>query len=91
MIDINNYRKDRTVCKTFYNKNRRKNNINTLPPKKINTSYQQPNIENVNNTKKQKNIINKDNNPKVSTYEKPSSCHYWPKQRIQNVLHAQST
>ena len=40
MIDINNYKKDRTVCKTCYNKNKRKN--------KINTSYQQPNIENVN-------------------------------------------
>ncbi len=40
MIDINNYKKDRTVCKTCYNKNKRKN--------KINTSYQEPNIENVN-------------------------------------------
>ena len=35
MIDINNYKKDRTVCKTCYNKNKRKNNINTLPQKKI--------------------------------------------------------
>ena len=59
MIDIYKYEKDRTVCKTCYNK-KRKNNINTLPPNKINTSYQQPNIENVNN---------KDNNPNVSTYE----------------------
>ena len=49
MIDINNYKKDRTVCKTCYNKNKRKNNIDTLPTKKINTSYQQPDIENVNN------------------------------------------
>ena len=48
MIDINIYRKDRTICKTCYNKDKRKNNINTLPPNKINTSYQQPNIENVN-------------------------------------------
>ena len=55
MIDKNNYKKDRTVCKTCYNKNKRKNNIDKLPTKKINTSYQQPNIENV------------DNNP--STYE----------------------
>ena len=39
MIDINIYKKDRTVCKTCYNKNKRKNN----------TSYQQPDIENVNN------------------------------------------
>ena len=40
---MNNYKKDRTVCKTCYNKNKRKNN------NKINTSYQQPDIENVNN------------------------------------------
>ena len=48
MIDINIYKKDGTVCKTCYNKNKRKNN-DTLPTKKINTSYQQPNVENVNN------------------------------------------
>ena len=61
MIDINNYTKDRTVCKTCYNINKRKNNINILPPNKNKTSYQQPNIENVNN--------NKDNNVNVSTFE----------------------
>ena len=55
MIDINNYKKDRTVCKSCYNKGKRKNNINTLPQNKNNTSYQEPNIENVNNN--------------VSTYE----------------------
>ena len=48
-LDKNNYKKDRTVCKDCYNKRKRKNNINTLPPNKNNTSYQQPNIENVNN------------------------------------------
>ena len=41
MIDINNFKKDRIVCKTCYNKNKRKKNINTSPPKKT--------IENVNN------------------------------------------
>ena len=46
---MNNYKKDRTVCKNCYNISRRKNNINTLPPNKNNTSYQQLNIENVNN------------------------------------------
>ena len=46
---MNNYKKDRTVCKSCYNISRRKNNINTLPPNKNNTSYQQLNIENVNN------------------------------------------
>ena len=60
-IDINNYKKDRTVCKTCYNKNKRKNNINTLPPNK--------NIENVDNKKIPKNINNKDNNTNLSTYE----------------------
>ena len=61
MIDINNYKKDRTVCKSCYNISKRKNNINTLPPNKK--------IENVDNKKKQKNINNKDNNPNLSTYE----------------------
>ena len=49
LIDINTYKKDRTVCKTCYNINKRKNNINILPLNKNNTSYQQPNTENVNN------------------------------------------
>ena len=40
-IDENNYKKDRTICKTCYNINKRKNKINILPPNK--------NIENVNN------------------------------------------
>ena len=39
MIDISNYRKDRTVCKSCCNKNKRKNNNIILTP----------NIENVNN------------------------------------------
>ena len=47
MIDKNNYKKDRTICKTCYNIKKRKNKINTLPPNKNNTSYQQLNIENV--------------------------------------------
>ena len=48
MIDINNYKKDRTICKTCYNIKKRKKKISTLPPNKNNTFYQQPNIENVN-------------------------------------------
>ena len=51
MIDINNYKKDKTVCKTCYNKIKRKNNINTLPPNK--------NIENVNKKTQQKIITTK--------------------------------
>ena len=71
MIDINNYRKDRTVCKTCYNKTKRKNNFNTLPPNKNNTSYQQPNIENDDN--------NKDNNPNLSTYENRANVVIGPR------------
>ena len=55
LIVINIYKKARTVCKTCYNRNKRKNNNITLPPIKLNTSCHQPNIENVNNN--------------VSTYE----------------------
>ena len=65
MIDINNYKKDRTVCKTCYNKNKRKNNIDTLPTKKINTSYQQPDFENVNKKVSDFENVNK----KVSDFE----------------------
>ena len=54
-IDINNYKKDRTVCKTCYNKNKRKN---TLPTNIV--SDQQQKIEKVNN---------KDNNTIIPTNE----------------------
>ena len=37
-IDINNYKKDRTVCKSFYKIIKRKNNNNTLPPNTVTTS-----------------------------------------------------
>ena len=39
-IDTNNNKKDRTVCKSFYNKNKRK--------KKTVVFYQQPKVENGN-------------------------------------------
>ena len=51
----NNYLRDRTVCKSCYNKNRRKNNTYNLIRNK------QPKIDKINN--------NNDNNPSVSTYE----------------------
>ena len=53
MIDENNYLKHKTVCKSCYKKNRRKN---TSIEKKIDTTTQQPKIDKINN-----------NN--VSTYE----------------------
>ena len=71
MIDINNYKKDRTVCRSCYNIKERKNNIKTLPPIK--------NIENVDNKKKQKNINNKDNNPNLSTYENRANVVIGPR------------
>ena len=63
MIDINNYKKDRTVCKTCYYK-KRKNNFNTLPPKKNNN-------ENVDN--------NKDNNSNLSIYENRANVIIGPR------------
>ena len=52
-LDINNYKKDRTVCRDCYNKKKGKININTLPPNEmienVNTP-QQSNFENNNRT-----------------------------------------
>ena len=45
-LDINNYKKDRTICRDCYNKKKRKIKINTLPPNKI--------IENVNTPQQSK-------------------------------------
>ena len=46
-IDINNYKKHRTVCKSCYNRNKKKNR--TI------VSYQQPKIENGNNNNNNNN------------------------------------
>ena len=45
-LDINNYKKDRTICKECYNKKKRKND---LIQNEITTSHQQPKPENDNN------------------------------------------
>ena len=45
-LDINYYKKKRTVCKGCYNKRKRKNN---LVQNEITISHQQPKIENDNN------------------------------------------
>ena len=49
-IDINNYKKNETVCKTCYNKNKnkRKNNKNTLPQKETCSSQHKSKIDNNN-------------------------------------------
>ena len=54
-IDENIYLKDRTVCKSCYNKNGRQNKNNTL------IQNQQPKIHKINNSN--------DNNPTVPTYK----------------------
>ena len=50
--DSKNYLKDTTVCKSCYNKNRRKNNKNISSENELSASHQQPEIDNVinNNT-----------------------------------------
>ena len=47
-LDINNYKKNRTICRECYNKKKRNNN---LIPNEITTSHQQPKIENNNNNR----------------------------------------
>ena len=69
IIDTNNYKEDRTVCKSCYNKNKRKNNNIILTPNKTNISYQQPNIENANNN----------NNGIVSNYENRANVVIGPR------------
>ena len=53
-LDINDYKKDRTVCKDCYNKRKRKNN---LVENEIIISHQQPKIENGNNNKNNRTLL----------------------------------
>ena len=53
----NNYLKDRTVCKSRYNKNRRKNNNNTIIENEIINSHRQLKIKNVNINKNNRSLI----------------------------------
>ena len=55
-IDKNNYLKDTTVCKSYYNKNRRKNKYNTLIPS------QQPKSDNDKKKTKFVDSVNNNNN-----------------------------
>ena len=63
-VDKNNYLKDRTVCKSCYNKKRGEIEIIT--------SNQQPKNDHVNNNKSYVN------NPKVSTYENQRHINIGP-------------
>ena len=62
-VDSNKYLTGRTVCKSCYEKNKRKKNNNALIGTEIITSHQQPKNDNVNNNND--NV----NNPNLSTYE----------------------
>ena len=53
-LDISNCKKDRTVCKDCYNKKKRKN---ILIRNEIDTSHQQPKIENGNNNKNNRTLL----------------------------------
>ena len=62
--------KDRTVCKSCYNKNRGKNKNKTTIEKEIHTSPQQLKIKNYNN---------KNTNTIVSTYENHANVVIGPR------------
>ena len=68
-VDKINYLNDRTVCKSCYNKNRRKNNNHNIIENEISTSQEKPKISKVRN--KEKLNINNNNhiNPSVPAYE----------------------
>ena len=70
MVDINIYKKDRTVCKTCYNKNKRKNNI-ILTPNDLKTASNKTVKNKKNKLKAGSNIenVNNNNSDIVSTYE----------------------
>ena len=53
-LDINNYKKDRAVCRDCYNKTKRKNN---LVQNEITISHQQQKIENGNNISNNRTLL----------------------------------
>ena len=81
MIDINNYKKDRTVCKTCYNKNKRKNNNIILTPNHLKTTSNKTVKNKKNKLKAGSNIenVNNDNNDIVSTYENRANVIIGPR------------
>ena len=56
-FDKNNYAKNRTVCKSCYNKKKRKANNNTLFQNGTTTSHQQPEIQNYKKINNNGNLI----------------------------------
>ena len=55
-VDKNTYLKNRSVCKSCYNTNRRRNKNSTITQNKNVTSDQQPKIENVNKNNNNRNL-----------------------------------
>ena len=54
-LDINNYKKDRTVCKDCYNKKKKRKN--NLVQNEITISHQQPIIEHDNNNNNNRSLL----------------------------------
>ena len=81
MIDINNYKKDRTVCKTCYNKNKRKNNNIILTPNDLKTTSNKTVKNKKNKLKAGSNIQNVNNNTNdiVSTFENRANVIIGPR------------
>ena len=81
MIDINNYKNDRTVCKTCYNKNKRKNNNIILTPNDLKTGSNKTVKNKKNKLKAGSNIenVDNDNNDIVSTYENRANVIIGPR------------
>ena len=61
MIDENNYLKHRTICKKCHNEKRRKNNNNNIAESEIDTTPQQPKIDQIIN----KNVSTLENRANV--------------------------
>ena len=71
MIDLKKFKKDRFVCKTCYNKNKRKTNKIILTPNDLKTTSNKTVKNRKNKLKAGSNIenVNNNNNDIVSTYE----------------------
>ena len=81
MIDKNNFKKDRTVCKTCYNKNKRKNNNIILTPNDLKTTSNKTVKKKKNKLKAGSDIenVNNDNNDIVSAYENRANVIIGPR------------
>ena len=81
MIEINNYRKDRNVCKTCSNKNKRKNINIILTPNDLKTTSNKTVKIKKNKLKAGSNIenVNNNNNDIVSTHENRANVIIGPR------------